>query len=279
MRYFIGMLLVVLYALACAEVAPNLTLAKEYQQGMDVSAYWISEKYDGVRGYWNGKQLLSRQGKAINAPQEFLQQLPNFSVEGELWFGRGQFSRASALVHRAESHPDYLTEWQQVHYILFDAPFSSGNFKERYAKLKTLEVMKLPNIKIAEQQPATNHQDLMQQLNEVTIAGGEGLMLRRVAATYKGGRSDDLLKLKIRQDADAIVLEHLLGKGKYQGMLGALVVQLENSDIQFRIGTGFSDAERANPPAIGARISFYYQGFTANGLPRFPVYWRLREDQ
>lgn len=278
MRLIAGVLLAVFYPISLLLAEPNLTLANVYHQGINLADYWVSEKYDGVRGYWDGKQLLSRQGKPIDAPESFLQQLPEFAVDGELWFGREQFGRASALVHRDASHSDYENEWRQVRYMLFDAPSTYGNFKARYAKLKTLEESDRPNVFVVEQSSIASHQELAELLQEITTAGAEGLMLRRIDAPYRGGRSDDLLKVKIRQDAEAVVVAHLPGKGKYAGMLGALLVKHQDTGQEFRIGTGFSDAERANPPPVGALITFKYTGQTAKGLPRFPVYWRQRDD-
>ena len=103
-------------------------------------------------------------------------------------------------------------------------------------------------------------------------------MLKRIDSLYAAGRSDDLLKVKTHNDAEATVVGHLPGKGKYRGMLGALKVQLDNGR-QFRIGTGFSDAERRNPPPVGALVTFRYRGYTATGLPRFASYLRVRNDE
>lgn len=103
-------------------------------------------------------------------------------------------------------------------------------------------------------------------------------MLKRIDSLYGAGRSDDLLKVKTHDDAEAVVTAHLPGKGKYRGMLGALKVQLAGGR-QFRIGTGFSDAERQDPPPVGATVTFRYRGFTATGLPRFASFLRVRNDE
>ena len=100
-------------------------------------------------------------------------------------------------------------------------------------------------------------------------------MLRSTEAPYRAGRSDDLIKLKLFDDAEAVVVQHLPGNGKYQSMLGALLVELPNGQ-RFKIGTGFSDAERANPPPIGSIITYRYNGTHPSGLPRFARFWRIR---
>lgn len=250
----------------------HLAEAERYQEGVALRDYFVSEKYDGVRAYWDGSQLTSRSGRLIPAPDEFLHQLPSFAVEGELWFGRGQFARANALIKRTADTAQYLSEWRAVRYMLFDAPKLAGDFTERLLALQGLSGRQ---VQAAPQWSVQSHDELMQLLQSLTAAGAEGLMLRRKVGAYRAGRSDDLLKVKLWQDAEATVLRHLPGQGKYQGMLGALLVELDDGR-QLRIGTGFTDQQRAQPPAIGSRITYKHQGYTSTGLPRFAVYWRAR---
>lgn len=258
------------------QAAPELTLANLYQQKVRVAEYSVSEKYDGVRAYWDGQQLWSRQGHIIHAPVAFKKRLPDFAVEGELWFGRQRFARAQALLKLSPTDERYAKEWQEVRLMLFDAPSTEGDFSVRLARLKRLP--KDAQIQVAAQLQFSSAAQLQQELERVVAAGAEGLMLRRLAAPYRAGRSDDLLKLKPWQDAEAKVLAHLQGKGKYQGQLGALLVRLENGR-EVRIGTGFSDKARRSPPPIGSIITYKYQGYTSSGLPRFPVFWRLRDEE
>jgi ATP-dependent DNA ligase len=112
----------------------------------------------------------------------------------------------------------------------------------------------------------------------VVAAGGEGLMLHGGDAPYSAGRSDDLLKLKRFNDAEARVVAHNPGKGRLQGMLDSLTVETPDG-TRFRVGTGFTDAQRRHPPPIGSTITYRYQGVTRNGKPRFPVFWRVRADE
>lgn len=278
MRYISMLLSLFCCLLVQADQPPALTLANLYQTQLELADYWVSEKYDGVRAYWDGQRLVSRQGKPIIASAEFLQQLPAIAVEGELWFGRNQFERASGLVQRHQTHPLFKTEWQQVKFMLFDAPQTPGSFAERYAQLQSVVNERTVNLEVAPQWSVNSEAQLLLMLEEYSDAGAEGLMLRNIAAPYKGGRSNDLVKLKRWQDQEAEVIAHLPGKGKYHGMLGALRVRLESGQ-EIKIGTGFSDAERASPPELGAIISFKYQGETRYGIPRFPVYWRLRVEE
>ena len=134
-----------------------------------------------------------------------------------------------------------------------------------------------PYLSLVEQRKFRDERDLMKHLDDVVDAGGEGLMLHLGSAQYRANRSDDLLKLKRYQDAEATVIEHLPGKGKYKGMLGSLMVETPDGK-RFKIGSGFSDIQRQTPPAIGTTISYKYYGLTGNGTPRFASFLRIRSD-
>jgi DNA ligase-1 len=165
-----------------------------------------------------------------------------------------------------------------VHYLVFELPGASGDFSHRIQQMQVLvEQAAVPWLKVVEQTRVTNHTALKQRLDTVVREGGEGLMLHRADAPYITGRSDALLKLKPWQDAEAVVVGHVPGKGKYQGMTGALLMEMPDGK-RFRIGSGLSDALRRQPPPIGTCITYRYQDLTKNGLPRFPRYLRVRKD-
>ena len=82
-----------------APVKPALILANPYHPGVALADYWVSEKYDGVRGFWDGQKLLTQGGQTINAPAWFTAKWPVTPMDGELWAGRGQFQIAVATVH------------------------------------------------------------------------------------------------------------------------------------------------------------------------------------
>jgi ATP-dependent DNA ligase len=134
-----------------------------YREGIDVSGWMMSEKLDGVRGYWDGRQLLSKTGLPFHPPASFTENFPDFALEGEIWGGRGTFEKTMGIVKQQETHD------------------------------------------------------------------------------------------------------------------GWLLVELPESRIRFKIGTGFSDAIRENPPPIGSLITFKYCGFYASGIPKFPSFFRIRE--
>jgi DNA ligase-1 len=256
---------------------PALMLAKTYAPGgIEVANYWVSEKLDGVRARWDGRQLISRGGHRIQAPAWFTAGFPSLPLDGELWLGRGTFARLSGLARRLEPVDE---DWREVRFMVFDLPTMDAPFGQRLAQLQRL-LAQAPAERIApiEQFRVADEQELMARLAAVEEAGGEGLMLHHEQARYRDGRSNDLLKVKSLQDAEARVLAHLPGQGKYTGLLGSLLVE-DDQGRQFRIGTGFSDAERRHPPPVGSWITFQYQGETKTGLPRFARYLRIREPE
>ncbi len=262
------------YAQTESAAAPRALLANVASADIDPAPYLVSEKYDGVRALWDGKTLRSRSGNTINAPAWFLAKLPPQPLDGELWLGRGQFEQLSGYVRKTAPVD---AEWRLIKYMIFELPDAPGTFEARYQQLKQIiAAANWPPLVAVEQFRLPDNAALKRKLNEVVRAGGEGLMLHRADAPYHTGRSDALLKLKPREDAEATVIGHLPGKGKYTGMLGALQVELADGK-RFQIGTGFTDAVRANPPAVGTVITFTYRGLTKNGLPRFASYLRVRE--
>ena len=254
--------------------AAELMLAQTYDGRSDVSGWLMSEKLDGVRGYWNGRQLLSKNGNLLSPPPEFIENLPPFPLEGELWGGRGTFEQTVSIVMQKQPH----SGWLQLKFAIFDAPKAPGGFTARMAEAKAwFAAHHSEHAFIIPQIVVQNLTELHQELQRIEDLAGEGLVVRKADALYRAGRSTEILKVKSYQDAEARVVAHLPGKGRNAGRLGALLVQLEEG-IQFRIGSGFSDAERESPPPIGTLVTFKFYGRYQSGLPKFPSFLRLRKD-
>ena len=257
-----------------AEAAPPLLLAESYRDSVDVSAYWISEKYDGVRALWDGRVLRFRSGREVPAPAWFLAGLPQEPLDGELWLGRGQFDALSAIVRREQ--PDEA-EWRRVRYMIFELPGAPGTFSERIQRMgEIVRATGTPWLEAVAQSRVPDRVSLQQRLHAVLQTGGEGLMLHRADAPYLTGRSDALLKLKPWLDAEATVIGYRPGRGKYAGMMGGLLVETPNGR-HFVLGTGFNDALRRQPPPLGTQVTYRYRELTSKGLPRFASFWRIRE--
>ena len=260
--------------------APSLMLANVYRDGTLLADYWVSEKYDGVRGYWDGQVLWTRGGERVAAPVWFTAGWPKEPMDGELWAGHGQFARAVSTV-RQQTPND--AAWRMLRFMVFDLPAHGGTFTERIPALNGLvSRIDQPWVQAVPQTKVASPQALRSLLDKTVKNGGEGLMLHRGASLYKGLRSDDLLKLKTHEDSEAQVVAHLPGQGKHAGRLGALLVEVPAAGgkpaQRFKLGTGFSDAQRQSPPAIGARVTYRFRGLNDSGIPRFASFLRVRED-
>jgi DNA ligase 1 len=256
-------------------VALSLLLAKNWDGSQDISSWFLSEKLDGVRGYWDGLQFLSRNGHTYHAPAWFTKELPRIPLDGELWIARKSFQRTVSVVRR-QNGGDL---WREIRFVIFDAPTIFEPFEERFRELHRLFPTGAHEFAtVLPQMECRSLDHLREALTRVESLGGEGIMLRQPGSRYEHGRSTTLLKVKTFHDAEATVIAHLPGTGRHKGRLGALLVELP-SGTYFSVGSGFTDRQREHPPALGSVITFRYQEITAAGLPRFPTFVRERVDQ
>lgn len=254
--------------------APAPMLASRFHTGIDtVAAYLVSEKLDGVRARWDGHRLRTRNGQPIDAPAWFTAGWPAQAMDGELWHGRGKFQRTSDLV-RALQRDD--AAWRSLRFMAFDLPADGGGFARRSTRLRSLVLAAdAPSLAVVNQHHLRDQTALDARLKVVVAAGGEGLMLHRADARYHAGRSDELLKFKPSDDAEARVVGYRPGKGKYVGMVGAVLVE-DARGRRFALGSGLRDADRRQPPRVGSVVTFRYNGLTGKGTPRFARYLRVR---
>lgn len=260
---------------AQAATPPAMWLANTYQAHTDLRDFWVSEKFDGVRGYWDGQQLLTRGGTVLRPPAWFTQGWPDTPFEGELWAGRGQFTTAVSVIQQVQAVD---ANWQKLRFMVFDLPKHTGTFTERVQAYKTLvSALGLRWVEAVAQTKVSSTAELQQLLNDKVSAGAEGLMLHRANATYKSGRSNDQLKVKTHDDAEARVIAHLAGTGQYAGQTGALLVETPQGQ-RFKLGAGLRAQDRQTPPALGEWITYRYRGLTDKGLPRFASFLRIQPD-
>lgn len=259
---------------AAAASGPPILLANPWDNAQDVSGWWMSEKLDGVRAYWDGKAFVSRLGNRYHAPDWFVDGLPDIPLDGELWGGRKRFQRTVSIVRRQ----DKSDHWKEISFLVFDAPALDAPFEDRMEHLKRLFAAKaLAYARAHEHERCRDLAHLREELARVEALGGEGLMMRQPGSRYEVGRSATLLKVKSFFDAEALVIDHQAGAGRHAGRLGALLVELPDG-TRFSVGTGFSDKERQSPPAKGSIVTFRYQELSDTGVPRFPSYVGVRHD-
>ena len=256
------------------KVGPGVLLAQNWTNDTDLTGWWLSEKLDGVRAYWDGRQFLSRQGNLFHAPDWFVERLPSTPLDGELWLARKSFQRTVSIVRRQ----DKSDHWRELAYVVFDAPAVDDVFERRMDTLREIVAKQASSfIRALEHIRCRSLDHLREELDRVEAIGGEGLMMRQPDSRYQAGRSATLLKVKRFRDAEARVIGHLPGVGRHAGRLGALAVVLPDG-TQFSVGTGFSDFQRENPPTVGSLITFRYQELSDRGVPRFPSFVRVCPD-
>lgn len=260
---------------AFSKEPPALLLANVLDASVDPALYLVSEKFDGVRAIWDGRELRFRSGRVVPAPVWFIAKLPAEKLDGELWLARGKFDELSGIVRKTDPVDE---EWRRITYLIFELPDAAGTFEQRAASIQAIvRQANWPQLQAVEQYRVADRTELQRKLDAVVKARGEGLMLHLASAPYVTGRSDVLLKLKRLRDTEAVVVRHIPGKGKYTGMLGALEVKAPDGQV-FRLGTGFSDAQRQNPPPIGSTVTYTYRDLTKTGLPRFASFLRVRNE-
>jgi len=243
---------------------------KVYQDDMNIDGWLMSEKLDGIRGYWNGKELFSKNGNRLYAPKWFTKDLPSFELDGELWSKRDDFEFIQSTV--LDKTPS--SNWKYITYNIFEAPNQEGDFKNRLQKVKKwFDKNPLDHVKLIEQKVCKNTDHLLRYLDEVVKLGGEGVIVKDPKKAYHTGRSSHILKVKKALDMEGVIIFHNL---RDNGSLKSLQVKLTNG-VVFNLGGGFSEEQRKTPPKIGKKITFKYYGLTKNGKPKFASFIRVRE--
>lgn len=259
---------------AATKKKPPVMLAETWNGKADPTGWWYSEKLDGVRAWWNGTEFISRGGIVYEAPAAFKAAMPRCVLDGELWIARGQFARASGIARGGNEK-----DWEEMKFMVFDAPEEPGTLEQRLMRVYTeVQLASHPRILAVAQNRVQSLAHLRTLLAEVEKEGGEGLMIRRPGSAYPFDvRSPDLLKVLTVQTAEATVIGYTEGKGNREDLIGALRCRLPNG-IEFKVGTGLTYKELANPPAVGTLITFGFKNWTEDGKPREPRYVRVRED-
>ena len=249
----------------------NVLLAEKWTPLVDPTGYWMSEKLDGVRAYWDGSDMFSRNGNRFDIPDWFRVLLPRQThTDGELYAGPGRFNEAVSIVRSGRADPQ---RWRNIRYMVFDLPEHPGVFEDR---MRTLDhvASTLPFLALR-QVLCTSPKHLKQFHDSVKMRGIEGTMLREANSYYERKRSSTLLKVKDFVDCEARVVGYVAGAGRHKGRLGAYEAELPDG-TRFSVGTGLSDKDREKPVRVGTQISVRYQELTAGGVPRFPVFLAVR---
>jgi DNA ligase-1 len=127
-----------------------------------------------------------------------------------------------------------------------------------------------------------SEEQLMRFYDTCIQDGFEGIIIKQLDGEYEFKRSSSWIKLKPNTSEDLKVVEIQEGKGKYEGLLGALIVDREG--VKINVGSGFKDDERisleeANKLYIGNTVEVIYDSVTKDGSLRFPRFKTLRHDK
>jgi ATP dependent DNA ligase domain len=280
---------IIFAVLALLNFAFSLDLLRlsEYKD-QNVSGWLASEKLDGVRAYWDGENLLSRQGKKLNAPLSFTKNFPKFALDGELYAKELKFEEIQATV--MDKLPDEKA-WKRLKFHVFDVPEASGGLLDRLEILaKFLKNEPNQNLIIIKQIKMRDNAQFLKFTEDIIVKGGEGAVVREPNTPYERKRSKNAFKFKKFKDAECEVIAINKGSGKYVKFAGSLTCKAlggkddeekagePKSGTIFKIGSGLSDEQRTNPPNIGSIITYKFQNLSSYGKPRFPIFLRVRED-
>jgi DNA ligase-1 len=161
--------------------------------GQDVAGWWLSEKFDGVRAFWDGEVIRTRTWRAVAAPKWFTAQLPNgIALDGELWGGRGTFQLASELARFQRGND---SAWLQMRYAIFDAPTTDAVRVEQRIE-RAAELARGDFAFAVTHRVCTSGSDALAAMREIVSGGGEGCVVKRPGSCYAFERSSDWLKIK-----------------------------------------------------------------------------------
>ncbi len=254
--------------------ALDLQKPKTYQGSEDISGWYMSEKLDGIRGVWDGENLTTRKGHKIYAPKWFIEKLPPFKLDGELWTTQNDFENIQSIV--MDKKPS--KQWTQITYNIFEIPDAKGDFSQRLAKLQ-IWLDKNPKsnqvIKIIPQIICKDENHLQSYLSQIIQLKGEGVIIKDSTLPYHTGRSPHILKVKKAADMEGKVID--INYRDSSTVMKSLVLKLSNGSI-FTLGNGFIKEQRVNHPKIGDIITFKYYGLTKKGKPKFASFLHIRKD-
>lgn len=179
--------LIILCILILNSYAVEIQKANTYNKKVhEIKNWYMSEKLDGIRAYWNGKELISKNGNKIHAPDWFIKSFPKFKLDGELWTKRDDFENIQSIVLDKKPSED----WNKITYNIFEVPNQEGDFLKRLEKLKVwLSFNSNKYIKIIPQYKCKNKNHLDLYLEELLNKKAEGIIIKNPNLDYFTGRS------------------------------------------------------------------------------------------
>lgn len=242
----------------------DLMLSQVWNEEIDPTGYWISEKYDGIRAFWSGSILVSRYGRPLSPPQWFLDSLPpNIALDGELWAGYERFGHLIRVLKSSNEE-----DWRSCKFMAFDSPDDNLPFEERLSQMRNT-VSESDFLEFVPYTKCTGTEHLKEELRQVVNRNGEGLMIRKPEASYLAGRSYNMLKVKLQQDAEVKMVCKASKCVGYDCMLP--------NDVMITIRCTYTDFK--HPPPAGTILKVKHFGeWKLSGKLKNPYFWRIRND-
>ena len=250
----------------------TITTASKWESE-DPRGWYISEKLGGIRCLWNGLEMWSKNGTQYNIPDYFVSRLPKSPLDGELYMERGTLSKCMMIVKKKSTDPDYEKEWNNMWFVVYDAPEAPGNFRQRLQALKEyFEKSDGLYIRLHEYRICEGKADAQRELEQIQKEGREGIVLREGNSPYTKGRSKFVLERRSHFEARAEVIEHIKGKSKSGSEIVASLRVRTSDGKEFLINRGITDDIRQHPPAVGSEIIYKFSGELDSGKPKAPVF-------
>ena len=237
----------------------------------------IEPKLDGIRATWiPGAGYRSREGNLLLGPtfEGPLDYVLDGELVGEDFQSTCSAVRVGGLLRFVVFDAIPLAEWTSSAFVLSLA----HRLALRDAVLRpywTETVSAIHSYRVLSRRELQNHH------KQFVTAGYEGSMVKALSAPYTPGRSSAWMKLKPVDDLDVRVIGVAPGRGRYLGLLGSLICELE-SGVHVKIGAGMSRSDRRRWMAervSGRLCEITYQGLTRAGVPRFARFKRWRADR
>lgn len=244
----------------------------DWSSTVDPTGWYMSEKLDGYRAFWDGTDLWTRGGHLINAPLGFKACLPKVELDGELWCGYGTKSQLASILkkssHEERTEQELSELWRPIKFCVFDLPKEPGTYPQRHAKLKDLRTEN-PNVSIVPMTKCQGIEDLKTKLNEIQSKSGEGIMLYHPTAAYTPGRTINLQKVKVHQDAFVKFIQ------KNTNSYSLICDQMDGVQIKVKCcGYDYED-----PPEVGTVIQIRHSGIVKDSKKfKFPIVVDIRAD-
>jgi len=205
-------------------------------------------------------------------------------LDGELYNHdyRDRFEELTSFIKRPEPKEGHEVVQYWVYDIVSDETFYQRfhNFQERYNKIFldpniSCAVIPVPSTR------ASSEKAIKIAFDSWVEVGFEGLIVRNTDSLYVNKRSYDLQKVKEFDDAEFVVTGVTEGRGKLQGK-GILVCETESGEeFNCKMAGELDDLGKYldDPDEwIGRELTIQFQGKTKNGVPRFPIGLRFREN-